>query len=71
MFMSGMLRSQQTREKMIEKVDKSVRANAGNPGFVKGMLKAGATTTRKHRCAAAYIVVVVSKRAMSKNMQLR
>ena len=40
---------------MIEKVEKSVRANAGNPGFVKGMLKAGATNTRKHRCAAAYI----------------
>ena len=40
---------------MIEKVEKSVRANAGNPGFVKGMLKAGATNTRKHRCAAAYL----------------
>ena len=40
---------------MIEKVEKLVRANNGNPGFVKGMLKAGATTTRKHRFAAAYI----------------
>ena len=40
---------------MIEKVEKSVRANDGNPGFVKGMLRAGATTSRKHRCAAAYI----------------
>ena len=40
---------------MIIKVERSVRANAGNPGFVKGMLKAGATNTKKHRCAAAYI----------------
>ena len=43
------------REKMIEEIEKSVRANDGNPGFIKGMLKAGATTSRKHRCAEAYI----------------
>ena len=43
------------RDEMIEKVERSVRANNGNQVYVKGMLKAGATDTRKHRCAAAYI----------------
>ena len=40
---------------MIEKVERSVRANNGNQAYVKGMLKAGATDTKKYRCAAAYI----------------
>ena len=42
------------KEYMRIEIDKSVRANDGNPGFIKGMLKAGATDPRKHRCAAAY-----------------
>ena len=46
---------QEKRDQIIVKVERSVRANAGNPGFVKGMLKAGATNTKKHRCAAAYL----------------
>ena len=43
------------KENMRIEVEKSVRANDGNPGFIKGMLKAGATNSRKYRCAAAYI----------------
>ena len=36
------------RDQMIIKVERSVRANAGNPGFVKGMLRAGANTNTKN-----------------------
>ena len=43
------------REEMIQMIEKSVRANNGNKAYVKGMLKAGATEAKKHRCAAAYI----------------
>ena len=46
----------ESRDQMIPKVERSVRANGGNPGFVKGMLRAGANiNTKKYRCAAAYI----------------
>ena len=43
------------KENMRIEIEKSVRANDGNPGFIKGMVKAGATDPRKHRCAAAYV----------------
>ena len=36
-------------------IEKSVRANDGNPGFIKGMLKKDTTSSRKHRCEAVYI----------------
>ena len=44
-----------TREKMRVEIEKSVRANDGNPGFIKGMLKKDTTSSRKHRCEAVYI----------------
>ena len=44
-----------TTEKMLVEIEKSERANDGNPGFIKGMLKKDTTSSRKHRCAAAYI----------------
>ena len=43
------------RKEMIEMILKSVKANNGNKAYVKGMLRAGATDTKKYRCAAAYI----------------
>ena len=52
---SADIRKDKTEKMKRRKVKKSVRANDGNPGFVKGMLKAGAITSRKHRCAADYI----------------
>ena len=43
------------REEMIKKIETSVEANDGNKVYVRGMLKKGATDTKKHRCAGAYI----------------
>ena len=43
------------RDEMIKKLETSVEANDGNKVYVRGMLKKGATDTKKHRCAGAYI----------------
>ena len=41
------------KEKMRKELEKSVRANKGNVGMIKGMLKAGVTNPRKYKCAAS------------------
>ena len=38
----------ESRDQMIPKIERSVRANGGNPGFVKGMLRAGANINTKN-----------------------
>ena len=43
------------KEKMGKEIEKSVKANDGNIGMIKGMLKAGVTNSRKHRCAASFV----------------
>ena len=43
------------RDLMITKVERSAEKNGGNKVYVRGMLKAGATETRKHRCAGAHV----------------
>ena len=43
------------KEKMRKELEKSVRANGGNVGMIKGMLKAGVTDPRKHKCAASFV----------------
>ena len=43
------------RDLMVTKLERSAEMNDGNKVYVRGMLKKGATDTKKHRCAGAYI----------------
>ena len=43
------------KEKMRKELEKSVRANKGNVGMIKGMLKTGVTTPKKHKCSASFV----------------
>ena len=43
------------RDLMITKVERSAEKNGGNKVYVRGMLKTGATETRKRRCNGAYV----------------
>ena len=43
------------RDLMITKLERSAENNGGNKVYVRGMLKKGATETRKRRCNGAYV----------------
>ena len=43
------------KEKMRKELEKSVRANKGNVGMIKGMLKTGVTTLKKYKCSASFV----------------
>ena len=43
------------RDLMVTKVERSAEQNEGNKVYVRGTLKAGATDTKKHKCAGAFV----------------
>jgi len=43
------------RDLIVTKVERSAEKNEGNKVYVRGTLKAGATDTKKHKCAGAFV----------------
>ena len=43
------------KEKIKKELEKSVKANQGNVGMIKRMLKTGVTSPQKYKCAASFV----------------